>query len=78
MRDKPDALVVPLSVNQVWSVDFMHDQLSDGRSIRLFNVIDEVSKTCNWQGWVGCEYKPKLGGQAGGTSAGLGWLAKAD
>jgi hydroxypyruvate isomerase len=44
----------------------------------LFDVIDEVSKTCNWQGWVGCEYKPKLGGQAGGTSAGLGWLAKAD
>jgi hydroxypyruvate isomerase len=44
----------------------------------LFDVIDEVSKTSNWQGWVGCEYKPKLGGQAGGTSAGLGWLAKAD
>ena len=43
----------------------------------LFNVIDEVSKTCNWQGWVGCEYKPKLGGQPGGTSAGLGWFAKA-
>ncbi|MEY3514526.1 MAG: hypothetical protein RL420_1549 [Pseudomonadota bacterium] len=43
----------------------------------LFDVIDEVSKTCNWQGWVGCEYKPKLGGQPGGTSAGLGWLAKA-
>ena len=43
----------------------------------LFNVIDEVSKACNWQGWVGCEYKPKLGGQPGGTSAGLGWLAKA-
>ena len=43
----------------------------------LFSVIDEVSKACNWQGWVGCEYKPKLGGQAGGTSAGLGWLAKA-
>ena len=43
----------------------------------LFNVIDEVSMACNWQGWVGCEYKPKLGGQPGGTSAGLGWLAKA-
>jgi len=40
----------------------------------LFDVIDEVSKACNWQGWVGCEYKPKLGGQAGGTSAGLGWF----
>ena len=40
----------------------------------LFDVIGEVSKACNWQGWVGCEYKPKLGGQAGGTSAGLGWF----
>lgn len=44
VRDKPDALVVPLSVNQVWSVDFMHDQLSDGRSIRLFNVIDDFNR----------------------------------
>ena len=44
VRDKPDALVVPLSVNQVWSVDFMHDQLSDGRSIRLFYVIDDFNR----------------------------------
>ena len=43
----------------------------------LFDVIDEVSKACGWQGWIGCEYKPRLGGQPGGTSAGLGWLAKA-
>ena len=42
----------------------------------LFNVIDEVSMACNWQGWVGCEYKPKLGGQPGGTSAGLVWLPR--
>jgi len=42
----------------------------------LFNVIDEVAKACNWQGWIGCEYKPKLGGQPGGTSAGLGWFKK--
>ena len=40
----------------------------------LFDVIDETAKTCGWEGWVGCEYRPKLGGQAGGTSAGLGWL----
>jgi len=40
----------------------------------LFDVIDEVSQTCNWQGWIGCEYRPRLGGQAGGTSAGLDWL----
>ncbi|MFN5349046.1 MAG: 2-oxo-tetronate isomerase [Polaromonas sp.] len=40
----------------------------------LFNVIDEVSAQVNWDGWVGCEYRPKKGGQPGGTSAGLGWL----
>ena len=40
----------------------------------LFGVIDEVSKTCGWDGWIGCEYRPKHGAQAGGTSAGLGWL----
>ncbi len=40
----------------------------------LFGVIDEVSKSCGWQGWIGCEYRPLRGGQPAGTSAGLGWL----
>ncbi len=40
----------------------------------LFGVIDEVSKACGWDGWIGCEYRPKHGAQPGGTSAGLGWL----
>ncbi len=40
----------------------------------LFNVIDETARSCAWDGWIGCEYRPKLGGQPGGTSAGLGWL----
>jgi len=44
VRDKPAALVVPLGINQVWSIDFMHDQLSDGRSIRLLNVIDDFNR----------------------------------
>jgi hydroxypyruvate isomerase len=43
----------------------------------LFAVIDEVSQACGWQGWVGCEYRPRLGGQPGGTSAGLDWLKAA-
>jgi hydroxypyruvate isomerase len=42
----------------------------------LFGVIDEVASACGWDGWVGCEYKPKKGGQPGGTSAGLGWLPR--
>ena len=42
----------------------------------LFSVIDEVTSQCNWQGWVGCEYRPEKGGQPGGTTAGLGWLPK--
>src|ERR1700738_3427188 len=38
------SLVGPMSVNAVWSMDFMHDQLKDGRSIRLLNVIDGFNR----------------------------------
>ena len=31
-------------MNEVWSMDFMYDQLSDRRSIRLFNVIDDFNR----------------------------------
>ena len=30
--------------NQVWSLDFMHDSLWDGRSYRLLNVIDDYNR----------------------------------
>jgi len=43
-RDKPDALSVPVTVNQVWSMDFMSDSLADGRSLRTFNVIDDYNR----------------------------------
>jgi len=40
----------------------------------LFDVIDQVSKECGWDGWVGCEYRPARGAVPGGTSDGLGWM----
>lgn len=43
-REKPEALAVPVAINQSWAMDFMHDQLSDGRSFRLFNVIDDFNR----------------------------------
>jgi 2-dehydrotetronate isomerase len=42
----------------------------------LFGVIDEVARQCGWTGWIGCEYRPRLGTQPGGTSAGLGWFER--
>jgi putative transposase len=44
VREKPVTLAVPAAINDVWSMDFMHDQLADGRSIRLFNVIDDFNR----------------------------------
>lgn len=44
VREAPEALAVPATSNEVWSMDFMHDQLSDGRSIRLLNVIDDFNR----------------------------------
>ena len=43
-RHKPEPLKEPIRANQVWSMDFMHDQLSDGRNYRLFNVIDDYRR----------------------------------
>jgi len=40
----------------------------------LFAVIDELAQASGWDGWVGCEYRPRRGAEPGGTSAGLGWL----
>jgi putative transposase len=41
---------VPIPVearpNARWSVDFVHDQLSNGRRFRILNVIEDVTKEC--------------------------------
>ena len=43
-RDKPEALSVPAAINQVWSMDFMSDSLTDGRLLRTFNVLDDYNR----------------------------------
>ena len=44
VREIPQPLTVPEAINCVWSMDFMHDQLSDGRNFRLFNVLDDFNR----------------------------------
>lgn len=44
VREKPEPLAVPEAINECWSMDFMHDSLTDGRSYRLFNVIDDFNR----------------------------------
>ena len=34
----------PKGINDTRSMDFMHDQLSDGRSFRAFNLIDDFNR----------------------------------
>jgi len=39
-------LSVPCAVNERWSVDFVSDQLANGRRFRVFNVVDDFSREC--------------------------------
>ncbi len=43
-RATRELLTVPESINAVWPIDFMHNQLTDGRTFRLFNFIDDFNR----------------------------------
>ena len=37
-------LTIPTTPNQVWSIDFMSDSLTDGRRFRLLNILDDFNR----------------------------------
>ena len=39
-------MAVPNAVNERWSMDFMSDQLANGRRFRILNVVDDFSREC--------------------------------
>lgn len=39
-------MLVPDGVNERWSIDFMSDQLANGRRFRILNVVDDFSREC--------------------------------
>ena len=45
-------MAVPDGINQRWSVDFVSDQLANGRRFRVFNIVDDYSRECVQQMWI--------------------------
>jgi putative transposase len=39
-------LTLPRGPNQRWSMDFLHDQLGDGRRFRILAVVDDFTREC--------------------------------
>ena len=62
---------------QIAGVPMRHEpDLGEMNYDYILDVIDEVSKACEWNGWVGCEYRPARGAVTNGTSDGLGWMRR--
>jgi len=45
-RSRREPIAPPSRPNERWSMDFMSDQLADGRTFRTLNVIDEFTREC--------------------------------
>ena len=39
-------MVLPSRANERWSIDFVSDQLANGRRFRVFNIIDDYTREC--------------------------------
>jgi putative transposase len=40
------AIPLPAAANERWSLDFVHDQMVDGRRFRIFAVVDDCTREC--------------------------------
>ena len=49
--------VAPGEPRQRWSLDFVHDQVADGRKLRALNVVDDFTREC-----LGIEVDTSIGG----------------
>lgn len=49
-RKKVNVVRVPIEKpsrpNQVWSMDFIHDRLENGRKVKVLNVVDDFTRVC--------------------------------
>ena len=39
-------IAVEAKANARWSLDFVHDQFANGRRLRIFNIVDDVTREC--------------------------------
>ncbi len=39
-------ITLPAGANERWSMDFVHDQVADGRRFRTLNVVDDFTREC--------------------------------
>jgi putative transposase len=39
-------MLVPATPNQRWSLDFLADQMVDGRRLRILAVVDDCTREC--------------------------------
>ena len=44
--EKRGDVKLPTAFNQLWTMDFVHDALCDGRSFRTLNVLDAYTRQC--------------------------------
>jgi len=42
---RPESSTAP---NQRWSLDFVHDRLVNGRSLRMLTIVDDYTRECLW------------------------------